>query len=393
MRLALLTARYPYPPDRGDRIAVYNLLRALSVRHEVTLISYLDGTESAATLAHVASCCARVETVRLPRLRSWIQAWAGLAASVPSQVSYFRSRRMRDLVRRVLTSGAYDVVFNHTIRMAPFVLDVPHPRKVLWLGDSLGLALGRSMPFEPPWKRPGIAWERRRVDRFEAAISRRFLETWALSPVDLEDMRRIGCRDVVLVTHGVDERLFGLARAPESPPGVLFLGNLSVPHNRDAALFAAREVWPLVRRELPQARLVLAGANPAPAVRRLAGREGVSVPGALPDLGEIWRTTSVLLAPLRFSTGIQNKVLEAMAAGVPVVTTSQVAEGIGARHGEHLLVADSAATLADAVVGLLRAPDGGAAMTERARGLVRRGFSWDTAVHRLERIAAAPVPA
>jgi glycosyltransferase involved in cell wall biosynthesis len=389
VKIALLTSRYPYPPDRGDRIAVLNLLRALAVRHEVTLVSFVDGSESAEAIRQVSAACHRVETVHLPRLRSWAQAWLGLGSARPSQVSFYRSSRMRTLVRRLLAGSSFDVVFNHTIRMAPYVLDVQHPRKVLWLGDSLGLALGRSLPFEPAWKRPGIAWERRRVDRFEADISQGFLETWALSPVDRDDMVRIGCHHVVLVTHGVDERLYALKPRPASPPRVLFLGNLSVPHNMDAALYAAREIWPAVRREVPGAELVLAGANPAPAVRRLGALAGVSVPGLVPDLCPLWESTSVLLAPLRFSTGIQNKVLEAMAAGVPVVTTPPVAEALGARHGEHLLVADSVAGLAGAVVGLLRDMAGSAPMTVRARELVRRGFSWDNAVRRLEQLAGA----
>jgi glycosyltransferase involved in cell wall biosynthesis len=136
---------------------------------------------------------------------------------------------------------------------------------------------------------------------------------------------------------------------------------------------------------------MLAGASPSTGVRRLATLEGVSVPGSLPDLRAVWKTTAVLLAPLRFSTGIQNKVLEAMAAGVPVVTTAPVAEAIGARHGEHLRIADSASALADAVVGLLRRPAESASMTARARDLVRRGFSWETAVRRLELVASAPL--
>jgi len=309
---------------------------------------------------------------------------------LPSQVSYYRSPAMRELARRTIEAGGFDVVFNHTIRMAPYVIDLPHPRKVLWLGDSLGMALGRSLPFEPAWKRPGIRWERHRVDRFEARISRSFRETWALSPADRDDMVRIGCRDVVLVTHGVDERLFAIAPRRNGAPQVAFLGNLSVPHNRDAAQFAAREVWPLVRAAVPEARLRVVGADPAPEVLRLGELDGVEVVGPMPDLRALWETSDLLLAPLRFSTGIQNKVLEAMAAGVPVVTTPQVAEALEARGGEHLLLADAAKSLADAVLCTMRDPEAARTRAARARELVRAHFSWDTAVRRLEWVAAQP---
>ncbi len=384
MKIAFLTSRFPYPPDRGDRLTVFNLLRALSRRHQVTLIAFTDGHEPPGASSEVGPHCQRIETVRLAPLRSWAQAWLGLFSSRPSQVSFYQSGAMRRRVRGLLAQGGFDLIFNHTIRMAPFVLDVEHPCKVLWLGDSLGLALGRSMPFEPWWKHPGIAWERRRVDRFEAMISARFHETWALSELDRQDLERIGCRNVVIVTHGVDERLFELERRPEARARVMFLGHLGVPHNMDAAQFAAREVWPLVRREAPTARLVIAGASPARSVRRLGRIEGVEMIGPFPDLRPLWETASLLLAPLRFSTGIQNKLLEAMAAGVPVVTTPPAAEAIHAQAGDHLLAADSAAGLARAVLETLHDSAAARERAVRARELVRRHFSWETAVHRLE---------
>src|SRR5262249_10370453 len=156
---------------------------------------------------------------------------------------------------------------------------------------------------------------------------------------DLEDMRRLGGERLEYLPHGVDERLFDLTPAPSPEPRVMFLGNLGVPHNVDACVFAARDIWPLVRSEHPDGKLLLVGADPPPAVQRLAELPGVEVTGFVPDVLPVWRSAHVLLAPLRFSTGIQNKLLEAMAAGVPVVTTSQAAEAIGARHGEHVLVA------------------------------------------------------
>lgn len=388
MKLLLLTSRFPWPPDRGDRLAVFNLLRTLAPAHQVTLASFTDGSEPPEAFEEVGRHCARVETVRLPRMRSWAQAWAGLPFPSPSQVSFYRSSRMRARVRALLAEERHDVVFAHLIRMAPYAAELDHPAKVLWLGDSLGMALGRSGRFAPWWQRPGVAWERRRVDRFSARSSLSFAETWALSPVDRDDLVRIGCARVVLVPHGIDERLFDVARLPDPEPLVMFLGNLSVPHNIDAARFAAEEVWPRLRAARPGARLVLAGASPVPAVRRLAAAD-VEVPGSVPDLRALWARAHVLLAPLRFSTGIQNKVLEAMAAGVPVVTTPPVIDGIGARGDEHALLATDAAGLAQAVERTLADPEAAAERCRRARAHVREHFSWMTAVRRLEEVAAA----
>ncbi len=248
----------------------------------------------------------------------------------------------------------------------------------------MGVVLGQSIPFAPLWKRPGIAWERWRVNRYMAPCSRHFRETWAVSPGDQRDLTRLGCTRVELVRHGMDERLFDLEHKPAPEPRLMFLGNLSVFHNIDAASFAAREIWPPIHREWPKARLILAGANPVPEITRLASIEGVEVTGRVPDLTELWQSAHVFVAPIRFATGIQNKLLEAMAAGVPVVSTSSVAEALGTRHGEHMLLGDTTSDLVQAVAAVLRDPEAARKRAERAREYVRGNFTWEMQVRRLE---------
>ncbi|MBI5171207.1 MAG: glycosyltransferase [Candidatus Eisenbacteria bacterium] len=389
MKLLFLTYRFPYPADRGDRLTVFHLLRTFhAAGHEVTLVTFVDGSEPAESMERVAPFCARVETVHLPKWRSWLQAWLGLPRLQPSQVSYFESARMSALLERLNAETKFDLVFSHLIRMAPYGAALDHPLKVLWIGDSLGLALARSMPFAPFWRRPGIAWERLRVDRFTGLVSRNFQDCWALSLDDLEDQKRLGVRQPTLVIHGVDERLFALERAVPATPRVVFLGNLSVPHNIDAAIHAAQDVWPLVRARAGEATLVLAGADPVPSVRRLGELPGVTVTGPLPDLLDLWRNASVMIAPLRFSTGIQNKVLEPMAAGVPVVTTRRVADALGAVDGEHLLTAEDPQGFADSVLRVLAEPGAAAERAERARRHVHERFSWNAAIRRCETLVA-----
>lgn len=388
MRVLYLSARFPWPPHRGDRLTGYQLIRALARRHEVTLASFVDGSEPRESAAELLAHCRRVETVHLSRARSWLQAFAGLPDRVPSQVSFYRSNAMRRLVARLVAEERPDAIFVQLFRMAPFVRGVVHPCKVLFLGDSLALSLGRSLPFQPLVRRPGVLWERHRVSRFEPEAARDFRESWVLSPVDAADLAARGCRDVAVVPHGVDETLFEAPLRTDRPARVTFLGNLSVPHNIDAAGYLAREIWPLIRAGIPAAELEIVGADPVPAVRALGALPGVRVTGPVPSLAPVWARSGVMLAPLRFSSGIQNKVLEAMAAGVPVVTTPAAAEAIGARDGRELRVGADAPGLAGAATELLRSADRLGPMVESARALVRRNFSWQTLVDRLDRLAS-----
>lgn len=388
MRVALLTPRFPYPPDRGDRLFAAHLLRTWSARHEVTLFSFVDGTETPEHRRAIDRMGVRVHTVHLPRWRSWLQAWLALPGRTPSQVAYYASGRMMRLVREVLTREPHDVVCAQLFRMAPFVAGLDHPARVLMLNDSIAMNLDRSIGQQPAWRRPGVRWEARRVARFEVEMARRFREAWMLSEPDAAALRARGCGNIVVVPHGIDEQLYGFTRRPSPERNAVFLGNLSVPHNIDAAEYAAHAVWPEVRRASPGAVLRIVGAAPAPRVLRLAGAPGVRVEGRVEDAREIWEPAHVLLAPLRFSSGIQNKVLEAMAAGVPVVTTPAVAEGISARAGEHLLVAGEPAGLAAAVCSVFDDPAAAERRAIAAREHVRRRFRWDAPLERIEWIAS-----
>ena len=384
MKVLYLSARFPWPPHRGDRLTGYNLIRALSQRHQVVLTSFVDGSESREGISEIAKLCPRILPVHLPRYRSWAQAWMGILHNDPSQVSYYRSTAMRQRVRSVLAQEKPDVVFVQLFRMAEYVRGLDHPCKVLFLADSLALSLGRSLPFQPWYSRQAVEWERRRVAAYEPSVTRDFRESWVLSDVDRADLESRGCTNVQVVPHGVDETLFALPLHARTKPCVTFLGNLSVPHNVDAAIYLVREVWPLIRRARPDATLALVGADPLPSVHALGDAPGVTVTGPVPSLVPVWERSGLLLAPLRFSTGIQNKVLEAMAAGVPVVTTPQAAEAIHALDGVHLRVGDSTEALAKAALATLAEGEGSMQRVAAARELVRAHFSWQTLIDRLE---------
>jgi glycosyltransferase involved in cell wall biosynthesis len=311
---------------------------------------------------------------------------------MPSQTTFYLSGTMRERVRSLLAKRHYDAIITHVIRMGPYADDVDHPVKILFQADSNGAALGRSMKFAPWWKRLGIRWERHRVDQYMVHCAKRFRETWVLAPEDRKDLERLGCPRVEMVPHGVDESLFQITPDFAGDPRLMFLGNLSVPHNIDAATYAVRELWPAIRQRWPKARLFLAGADPSPAVRRLGEVEGVEVTGRVPDLSVLWRQMHVMLAPLRFSTGIQNKILEAMAAGVPVVTVPAPAEAIHARNGVHLLTSDTAEGLVEAVNQTLQDPDAARVRAARAREHVRAHFTWDMPVRRMEQLVAETEP-
>ncbi len=395
MRLLALTARLPYPPDRGDRLRAYHFLRTLSREHEITLLSFISEESEGEHIAPLREICARVEVIHLPAWRSVINVALNLWRPLPLQSLYYRSGEMQTLVNRVLSETRFDAVYVHLFRMAQFVEggrwtadDPTHPATILDLTDVISKEITRSLPYRGLFSRWLYAIERPRITRYEARLARAFEEIWLISPADRDELaRRAPQGNIRVVTNGVDTEKLHPTGEPPLPDSLLFVGHMRVLHNMDAAELLAREILPLVRRETPRASLTLVGADPHPKIQALESLEGVRVAGFVPDLNAALNQAAVFVAPLRFAAGVQNKVLEAMAAGRPVVTTSIVNEGIRAEPGAHLLLADTPAETASQVARLLRDPALSARLGQAARAFVRERFSWEGAARRLRAIA------
>jgi len=396
VRILFLTSRIPYPPVRGDKVRTWNFLSALASRHDVLLVSFTEGPGDEDGVREVSRVAA-VETVRLSRARSYANMGFSLLSPLPYQVLYYRSLAMQRVVDRVLRAHRFDLAYVHLFRMAPFALaaglapsapDREGPATALDLTDAISVEMSLSLPRKSAVMRPAYAWECRKIRRYEAVTAALFDEAWTISESDREAIVALApTADVRVVPNGVDPALF---LSPGAAPGgpVLFVGNFDVPHNADAAVHLARNVMPLVRADLAGAVLRLVGHGALEKLG-LGGAGGlVETVGFVPRLADAYAGASVFAAPLRFAAGIQNKILEAMAAGLPVVTTPPGNRGLGAADGDEILVRDAPREFAAAVSQLLRDPDGARRMGERGRAFVRSRFSWSAVVDRAEALVA-----
>jgi sugar transferase (PEP-CTERM/EpsH1 system associated) len=194
---------------------------------------------------------------------------------------------------------------------------------------------------------------------------------------------------ISVVPNGVDLEYFAPPAAPGGDPTIVFTGAMDYFPNVDGAGFFAERILPRVRGAAPEARFVVVGKNPAPAVRRLSARAGVTVTGAVPDVRPYLGQAAVAVAPLRVARGIQNKLLEAMAMGRPTVATGRAHEGLEARPGEDLLVEDRPEAFADAVVGLLRSAELRERIGRSGRRFVERRHAWSASMAELDRVVDA----
>ena len=393
MKILVVLPRFPYPLDKGDKLRAYHQIVELSKRHEVYLFALSHNEVPHDDYDHLNTFCTAVDYVRLRWLES---AWGVLRAfftGKPLQLGYWSSSRARREYKRWEQQVQPDVVYCQMVRAIP-TIEESSCRKVLDFQDALSLNTRRRMERSHGLLRWMLKYEQKALHRLEQQALTLFDSTTVISPIDRDAISS----DVDIVPNGVDTEYFKVdsgqcvedkTQSANCNPltanhSICLTGNMAYPPNVDAARYLVEDIMPLVWQRFPDATVLLAGADPKPAVRALASNR-VTVSGRLPDIRTAYASSQLFVAPMRIGSGMQNKLLEAMSMGLPCVTTTLAANPLGATPWEHLLVGDSAEELADLIVKLgteeLRH-----SVADAGRRFVQERYSWPAAVEPLETI-------
>lgn len=381
----------PYLPSL-IRVRPYNLIRALAGRgHHVTLLALHPPGDDAGGLSNLRGWCQSVRVVRLPRWRPLWNALQVLPTSIPFQAAYSRSPQMTRLLRRMLSENRYDVIHLEHLRGAElgYSLKANDPPAVFDAVDSISLLFERALQSAARWQSRLLArLDLGRTRRYEAQFVRRFSRVLVTSPEDRDALAALGggAERLVVLPNGVDLAYFEPWREPHQPDTVVFSGKMSYHANTAAALDLVQSVMPAVWAERPQTQVWLAGKDPPAVLRELAADRRVTVTGTVPDLRPYVGRAAVAVTPLRYAVGIQNKVLEAMAMGTPVVTTPGTCRALAVEPGTHLLVGDSAPALAQAILSLLADDGQRQRLGQAGRRYVETHHDWDRIAARLEAV-------
>jgi len=385
MRVLFIVARVPGADFKGDQVRSLQQLTHLSARHRITLIS-LDTTRQPATIPPaLRALCEQIIVIRHPWWRSLLGSARALLSGRPFQVEAYRSAGIDGQIERCLATSRFDLVHLQVARLAATCERTPPPPCVVDFVDALSLNMQRRAEHD----RGPMAWiaaiEARRMRAYEQRVLRLAAGAAVSSVVDRDALGAPA--NLHLVDNGVDVDQFAYVSPVQRERGIVFVGNLGYFPNVDAVLWFADAVLPLVQRHCPEVTLTLVGARPHRLLQRLAARNAaVRLIGPVPATQPYLTRAAVAIAPMRAGSGQQLKVLEAMAAGTPVVLTPAVAASIEAEAERHYLVADDATAMAAAIGRLLD----DAALRERlavaARQCVEQRYTWRHAAERLERI-------
>jgi polysaccharide biosynthesis protein PslH len=377
MRVLFLATRFPVPPWRGDQIRAHYQLKHLATQHEITLAVLTDDAPPPAMRAVVEAWGVKVRVVSLGRIGALGALGRVLAGDRrPFQTLWYLRARARRELAALLRTERFDLVHAQLVRTAAYLPDRPRPPVVVDFIDAMSANMARRAAHSSG----PVAWvaalEAGRLRRFERAL----LERIAVGlVVAREDADLIAPDRIRVVPNGVDGALFRFDPTERARPRVIFGGNLGYFPNVDAAIWLAREIFPLIRAAVPAAELRLVGARPTRAVRALAALPGVSVAADVPSMADELAAARVALLPMRAGTGLQNKVLEALAVGTPVVTTARATAAFAVIPGHHLLVEERAADLARATAGLLAPSAQAVALARAGRRLVEERYLWESA--------------
>lgn len=387
MRILFLTSRLPYPPNRGDRLRAFHFIKSLSRQHDVHLISFISNEIEKVNIEPLRSYCKDVQVVTKSKLQSILSVALNIWKPLPLQALYYRSSSMQALIDQKLREQPFDLIYVHLFRMAPFVVKTQQIYRVIDLTDVISREIKRSLSYRGVTSRLLYALEGNRIRRYESFVGTKFEEIWLISEADKIEMINI-CHqaNIEVVTNGIDSHQFFPNGDSPQLNSIIFTGHFGVAHNIDAALQLAYQVLPLVQNVIPGSTLSLVGAEPSPEVLKLDKLPGVRVTGFVEDLNIYLNRASVFAAPLRFAAGIQNKVLEAMAAARPIITTSLVNEGLGATPGEHLIIANTPQEMAQQIITLFQNPESTNSLGRSARRFVISRYSWDKVLQRVDQI-------
>lgn len=381
VRVLYLAARFPFPALKGDQVRAYHQLRLLGKRHRITLVAFSEGPVAPGDRAHVEGFCERVVTVPIARTHMARALATNALSPLPLQALLYRVPAMRSALRG-LHGERFDLVHVQLARMAQHAADVDAPA-VLDLIDALSLNMQRRAAAQRGPLRALFAHEAARMRRYERRLCETFAAVTVVSPVDRDAIGPYA--NLAVNGNGVDADAFAPGREPRTPGALVFSGNMGYFPNVNAVTWFAQAVLPHVKAEVPEVTFTIVGTQPPAAVRALAARDpAITVTGFVDDVRPYLARATACVAPMRTGTGMQNKVIEAMACGTPLVATPFALGAIAATHERELLVADDTAAFAAQTVRLLR----DAALRERlagaARTLVERRYSWERSVGALE---------
>lgn len=385
LKIFVLTPRFPYPLEKGDKLRIYYQLQELAKRHEIVLCALHEEPILAEHRAKVEALCSKVYTFKLPKWRIYTRLLTSFLGGLPLQVAYFYHRHLTSKIQACIKETAPDHIFCQLIRVAPYVADLDIPKTIDYM-DTLSVNAARwadraSWPLKPILKR-----EAKQLAHFEARMFTKFDTHTIISEQDRALLQFEKKTEVHILPNGINLDFFKPLERPKKYD-ISFIGNMGYKPNVEAALYLVKKIMPEVWAKYPNTSVLLAGARPTKEIQALAETHPqVHVTGWIDDIREAYASSRFFVAPLFIGSGQQNKILEAMAMGIPCITTPLVNNAIGACPKKDILLAETRKQFVQNIFLLIQHIDKGVQLQQNGLKFIQTNYHWSTFVHQLENI-------
>lgn len=387
MKILMITPYLPYPLVSGGQIRTYNLLKNLSLKHQITLASFIRDTNEEKYVKKLKPYCQKV--IFFKRRKAWSPINILLSATTPFPflVCIYFDVLVRFRIKAELERGNYDLIHAETFYVMP---NIPQTKIPIFLVEQVieYLVYQRFVEGLPKWLfflKPPLMVDVFKIKWWERYYWKRAKRLAAMSEEDRNFIRNLAPKlQVDVVANGVDLEYFAKTKKQKpTSPTVLFVGQFKWLPNRDATKFLVEEIWPKIKSKIIGAKLLIVGRNPPDDILSYRS-DDIRVDGGVEDIRLAYGSASVLLAPIRNGRGTKYKILEAMATKTPIIGTKLAIEGINIKAGVHAMIAETPEDLANQTVKVLMSPDLGQKLATAAYQMVARQYNWQKISEKLD---------
>ena len=375
MKVLVLLSRIPWPLEKGDKLRAYHHIKIISEKHEVILVCLTDTKPHPKAIDSLSQFCTEIHFIQLSKIGIAWNLITSIFNDKPFQVSYFYNKRAQKKVDKIIEKHMPRHLFVQLVRTAEYVKKYHVLNSTFDYMDAFSTGAERRIEKAIPGIKILLSMESKRLKKYENYIFNHFTNKTIISKTDRDLIKHPDNNQIVILPNGVDFVQFCKDSTIEKKYDLVFTGNMSYPPNIKAAQFLALEIMPLLKQTNPDIILVIAGASPHSSVKKLASKN-IIVTGWLDNITDAYNQSKIFVAPMQIGTGMQNKILEAMAMEVPVVTSDLASTAIGATHKENILIANSANEYAEHITTLLSSIELQKELSKNGLEFATQNFDW-----------------
>ena len=386
MKILIITPKIPYPPYRGDKLKIFNISKHLAEKNHVKILCFHENTKNLNNIPYLEQLGIEIETVKLSRFKSFFNLFTVIFSEIPFQVAYYSSPHMKNKIKSLLDKEDFDVIYFHLIRTAQYFESTQASTavKVLDFTDAVSLYLSRfAEVIRNPFKKFAVKLELKRIQKYEK-VSRKFDTLFVCSDKDKEYLQRRKIHpNIKILRNGFDADYFRPDDNVFEKHRIIFTGNMPYFPNSDAVNYFSKEIFPGVLKKYPDSKFYIVGQKPPRSVKKLESKN-IVVTGFVEDIRHEYLKSELNVVPIRFGAGTLNKVIESLALGIPVVSTSLSILGFPDELKKYILVADDEKEFVEKISLVFESPAIRQTLINEGIETIRSLLSWEHIISNFE---------